>query len=112
MTLFSRWLTLLALVVTTIASNAYAAAINVLWYGYATADSEYKNFYTTLATTVSGYPQSTGLSWNLTFFGPTDPTPSFNAYDVLVIESGEAFRTGSPGGPLATPDYSGILTNK
>lgn len=107
-----RWLAVLALVFTTIASNAYAASINVLWYSYAAADSEYKDFYTALATTVSGYPQSTGLSWNLTFFGPTDPTPIFNAYDVLVIESGEAFRTGSPGGPLATPDYSGILTSK
>ena len=108
----SRWLTLLALVFTTIASNASAATINVLWYSYAAADSEYKNFYTTLATTVSGYPQSAGLSWNLTFFGPTDPTPNFSSYDVLVIESGEAFRTGPPGGPLATPDYSGILANK
>jgi hypothetical protein len=31
---------------------------------------------------------------------------------VLVIHSGEAFRTGAPGGPLATPDYSGVLNNR
>jgi hypothetical protein len=112
MTTFSRWSALIALVFATIAPHAGATAINVLWYSYATADSEYKSFYNTLATTVSSYPQSSGLSWNLTFFGPSDPTPSFSAYNVLVIESGEAFRTGSPGGPLATPDYSGILTDK
>ncbi|MEP7061186.1 MAG: PEP-CTERM sorting domain-containing protein [Betaproteobacteria bacterium] len=53
------------------------------------------------------------MTWNLTFFGPTDPTPSFSAHNVLVIESGEAFRTGpSPGPPYATPDYSGILSNE
>lgn len=112
MTSFCRWLASVALVFASIAPHASATAINVLWYSYATPDSEYKSFYTTLATTVSSYPQSAGLIWNLTFFGPTDPLPDFSAYNVLVIESGEAFRTGSPGGPLATPDYSAILSDK
>jgi hypothetical protein len=111
MTGYSRWLAILSLGFATIAPHADAAAVNVLWYSYAAADSEYKSFYTSLASNVSSYPQSAGLSWNLTFFGPTDPTPNFGAYNVLVIESGEAFRTGSPGGPLATPDYSGILSD-
>lgn len=48
----------------------------------------------------------------MTFFGPSSPSPAFADYDVLVIQSGEAFRTGPPEGPLATPNYSGILNNK
>ena len=84
--------------------NASATAINVLWYSYAAPTSEYKSFYTAFAT---------NQNWNLTFFGPTDPAPDFSAYNVLVIESGEAFRTGpAPGPPYATPDYSGILNNE
>lgn len=105
----SRWITLFVLVFA-IASNAYAVAINVLWYSYADPASEYKTFFTTLAAT--GSPQSTGLTWNLTFFGPGDPLPNFSNYNVLVIHSGEAFRTGAPGQPNATPDYSGIFANK
>ena len=104
---------ILALLVATLGfgGSASATPINVLWYSYADAASEYKSFYTALATI--GIPQSTGLSWNLTFFGPGDPAPTFSNYNVLVIESGEAFRTGPvPGPPYAMPDYSGILTNE
>lgn len=109
MKILFRWTILLGFVFGA-ASNACATTINVLWYSYAAATSEYKSFFTTLATT--GTPQSTGSTWNLTFFGPGDPTPAFGSYNVLVIESGEAFRTGPPGQPNATPDYSGIFTNK
>lgn len=105
----SRWVAF-ALVFAGIASSACAATINVLWYTYADPASEYRSFYSTLAS--AGKPQSTGVTWNLTFFGPTDPTPDFSKFNVLVIHSGEAFRTGAPGMPLATPDYSGILNNK
>jgi hypothetical protein len=86
--------------------NASATPIDVLWYSYAAPTSVYKSFYTALATS---------QNWNLTFFGPTDPPPDFGAYDVLVIESGEAFSTGpQPGVPpnAATPDYAGILNNE
>ncbi len=100
-----RWTTALMLATLGFGGSASATAINVLWYSYAATSSEYKSFYNTLATT---------LSWNLTFFGPLDPTvPNFNAYNVLVIESGEALRTGpTPGSPDAVPDYSGIFNDK
>ena len=110
MTTCSRWVTAFALACAALASNVYAATINVLWYSYAHPQSEYKTFYRTLAT--SGTPHSTGDTWNLTFFGPGDPPPDFTAYDVLVIHSGEGFRTGPPGGENLNPDYSGIFANK
>jgi hypothetical protein len=99
-----------------ISSSVYATTIDVLWYTYADPSSEYVSFYSSLAGSGPGsagsYPESSGLTWNLTFFGPSSAPPTFRMYDVLVIESGEAFRTGAPGGPLATPNYSGILDNK
>ena len=79
---------------------AHAFAISLLWYSYAAPDSEYRTFYASLA-------KSQG--WNITFFGPGSSMPDFGSYNALVIESGEAFRTNPPGGPYATPDYSGIL---
>ena len=105
-----RWVTTLALAWAALVSSAYGATINVLWYSYAHPLSEYKAFYTTLAT--RGTPHSTGDTWNLTFFGPGDPPPNFAAYDVLVIHGGEGFRTGAPGGENRNPDYSGIFSNK
>lgn len=90
-----------------------AVSIDVLWYTYADPASEYRTTgIPGIAAAAPTYPQGSGLAWNLSFYDPTSPTPNFSAYDVLVIESGEAFRTGAPGGPLATPDYSGILNNK
>lgn len=95
---------------------AFAAPVDILWYTYADPASEYVSFYSSLGGngpgSASTYPQSSGLAWNLTFFGPTSAAPNFANYDVLVIESGEAFRTNPPGGALATPNYSGVLNNK
>jgi hypothetical protein len=114
MTTCFRWLGAFALfcaaAASTLASNVQAATFNVLWYSYAHPQSEYKAFYRTLAT--SGTPHSTGDTWNLTFWGPGDPAPDFTTYNVLVIHSGEGFRTGPPGGANLNPDYSGILANK
>jgi len=96
----------------TLSGAAHATAIDVLWYTYADPASEYRQKITLLSGIVHTLPQSSGLSWNLTYFTPASPAPNFAAYDVLVIESGEAFRTGvNPAGPHATPDYSGILNN-
>jgi hypothetical protein len=93
--------------------SVHAVMLDVLWYTYAQPTSEYVSFYSSLSGSgpgsVSSYPQSAGYSWNVSFFGPTDPAPTFSNYDVLVIHSGEAFRTGTP---LATPNYAGILSNK
>ncbi|MGZ5145837.1 MAG: PEP-CTERM sorting domain-containing protein [Burkholderiales bacterium] len=95
---------------------ASATPIKVLWYTYADPASEYVTFYSSLAGTGPGsagsYPESGGITWDLTFFGPSSPVPVFSAYDVLVIHSGEAFRTQPPGGATVTPDYAGILTNR
>jgi hypothetical protein len=95
--------------------SAQAASINVLWYTYADPLSEYRGATSgiqALAKLAPSYAESSGLSWHLTFFDNHSPTPDFSAYDVLVTESGEAFRTNAPGGPLATPDYAAILDNK
>lgn len=93
--------------------SAQAASINVLWYTYAHPLSQYRD--TTgiheIANLAPTYPQGSGLEWNLTFFDNTSPTPDFSAYDVLVTESGEAFRTNPPGGARATPNYDAILNN-
>lgn len=86
--------------------------IDVLWWTYADPASAYRAGITLLAEIVHTLPDSSGTGWNLTFFDPSSPAPDFADYDVLVVESGEAFRTGPPGGPLATPDYSGILDNR
>lgn len=93
-------------------SPAHAVTIDVLWYTYADPASEYRQKISLLSSIVQSLPQSSGLSWNLSYLEASDPTPNFAGFDVLVVESGEAFRTGPPGGPLATPNYSGILNNK
>lgn len=89
-----------------------AASINVLWYTYADPASEYREKISQLSSIVHTLPQSNGSSWNLNYWDAGSAAPEFTAFDVLVIESGEAFRTGAPGGPLATPNYSGILDSK
>lgn len=96
-----------------LSSLAQANSINVLWYTYADPASEYRQKFSELASVVHTLPQSDGSSWNLTYWDPNTPAPDFSAYNVLVVESGESFRTGAtPSGPLAIPDYSGILNNK
>ncbi|MEC5163568.1 MULTISPECIES: hypothetical protein [unclassified Janthinobacterium] len=91
---------------------AQAAPLKVLWYSYADQASEYKEKISLLADSVQTLPSGTGQAWNLTYFGPGSAAPNFSRYDVLVVQSGEAFRTGAPGAPNARPDYSGILGNK
>jgi hypothetical protein len=93
-------------------SLAQPAPIKVLWYTYADPASEYRQKISQLASIVHTLPQSSGSSWNLTYWEAGSTVPDLAAFDVLVIESGEAFLTGAPGGPLAIPDYSGILENK
>lgn len=96
-----------------LSSLAQANTINVLWYTYADPASEYRQKFSQLASVVHTLPQSDGSSWNLTYWDATSAAPDFSAYNVLVVESGESFRTGAtPGGPLAIPNYSGILDNK
>jgi len=95
-----------------LSSQPRAEPLDVLWYTYAAADSEYRRKISQLARMVHTLPQSNGLSWNLTYWQAGDPAPDLAAFDVLVIESGEAFLTGQPDGPSARPDFSGILHNK
>ncbi|PTR15139.1 hypothetical protein C8R31_104168 [Nitrosospira sp. Nsp2] len=89
-----------------------ADPLEVLWYTYAAAGSEYRQKISQLSRMVHTLPQSDGSGWNLTYWHAGDPAPDFTAFDVLVIESGEAFLTGPPDGPPARPDFSGILDNK
>lgn len=101
-----------------LAAPTQAAELNVLWYTYADPASWYRQTISELAGVVQTLPKSNGSSWRLTYFGPQSATPNFAAFDVLVIESGEAYLTGPSGGeagpdaPDATPDYSGILSNR
>ena len=95
-----------------VSGKANAAAIDVLWYSYAHPTSEYISGIQTIASTAESYTQADGTEWALSIFAPGDAAPDFNAYDVLVVHSGEAFRTNAPGGPLETPEYSGILSNR
>jgi hypothetical protein len=97
--------------------NACVAAksgeIDVLWYTYADTTSRYRNGIRRIAEIVHRLPQSGGLRWNLRFFDPTSPRPAFERFNVLVIQSGEAFGTGSSAetGNM-TPDFSGILRHR
>ncbi|MEO8306027.1 MAG: hypothetical protein ABI724_18100 [Betaproteobacteria bacterium] len=91
--------------------------INVLWYTYAHPTSIYRQTIRKLADVVHTLPESTGLSWKLTFFGPDSPTPAFGDYNVLVIHSGETGFTGPhapnlPKQPNAAADFKGTLKNK
>jgi hypothetical protein len=99
-----------------VSGSALAGPINVLWYTYAHPLSQYSTFFASLSGTGPGsaasYSESRGLEWNVTLVGPTSAAPTFANYDVLAIHSGEAFRTGAPDGPNATPDYAWILDNR
>lgn len=93
-------------------SPSYARSINVLWYTYADPCSEYRQKISQLAEIVHSLPKANGIQWNLRYWESTGPTPDLASFDVLVIESGEAFLTGPPEGPAAVPDYRGILDNR
>ena len=99
----------------------WSKSIDVLWYTYAHPSSIYVHMIKKLAEVVHSLPPNGGLAWKLTFFGPASEVPEFSNYNVLVIQSGEAFLTGQflthrgvpdPKEPYAKPDYSGILKNK
>ncbi len=89
-----------------------AEPLAVLWYTYADAASEYRLKVSHLSSLAHTLPQNDGVRWNLTYWEAANPPPDLAAFDVLVIQSGEAFLTGVPGEPNATPDYTGILKNK
>ena len=103
---------LVALTLCVLTRLVSAAESDVLWYSYADDASEYKSTISTIGANAGNYSLSVGNDWNLTFFGPGDPSPNFGVFDVLVIHGGEAFRTNPPGGDLVTPDFSGILGNR
>ncbi len=112
-----RLLRLFALICAALGAASACAqnSVKVLWYRYASPTSHYVVFARWLALNAHLYKQSSGLRWDLTFFGPEDPAPDFTRYNVLVIESGEAFRTGpnrNADADRAAPDYRGILRNK
>lgn len=99
---------------------AWSQPIDVLWYTYAEPSSIYVQTIQKLADVVHTIPQSGGLRWKLTFFGPRSPVPAFGNYNVLVIQSGEPLDTGrhlrylkpDPTKSMVRPDFNGILKNK
>jgi hypothetical protein len=94
-------------------SAADARQIEVLWYTYADPMSHYRAMIRSLASVVHTIPQSGGIRWRLTFFDPTTPRPVFERFDVLVIQSGEAFMTGDENEKTnMVPDFRGILINR
>jgi hypothetical protein len=95
-----------------LSSQPRAESLEVLWYTYAAADSEYRQKISQLAGIVHTLPESRGFNWKLTYWQAGEPAPELAAFDVLVIESGEAFLTGASGEAPARPDFSGILLNK
>jgi len=88
-------------VVMALAGTVQATAIDVLWYTWDPVGSSYRNNVAAFAANVQTYAAGSGLTWNLTFFGPGD-TPTFSNYDVMVTESNV----------WPTVDYSGLLANK
>lgn len=93
--------------------SANGATIDVLWYTYGAPTSLYRSQVLDLANRAATMPESAKVQWRVTFFGPTDPAPTFADYDVLVIQNAEGFRTRpTPTDPDLTPDYAGILNNK
>lgn len=93
-------------------SEPRAESLQVLWYTYAAAGSEYRQKISQLSRMVHTLPQSNRLGWNLTYWQAGDSVPDLTKFNVLVIESGEAFLTAPPDGPPARPNFSGILENK
>lgn len=92
---------------------ASGASINILWYTYGAPTSLYRSQVLELANRAATLPESAKVQWHVDFFGPSDPTPTFTNYDVLVIQNAEGFRTRpTPADPDIAPDFTGILSNK
>jgi hypothetical protein len=92
---------------------ARAKTIAVLWYTYAHPESEYRRMIEKLGAAAHTLPKSAGYKWKISFYGPDWPQPRFERYDVLVIQSGEAFSSHSPKAePLKEVDFSGILKHR
>jgi hypothetical protein len=107
------WILFAALVASlSFTSSTQGASIDVLWYTYAHPDSRYQQDIARLAHIVHTLPPSKGTRWNLTFWDAGSTIPDLARFDVLVIESGEAFLTGPPNGPPAMPNYTGVLDNR
>lgn len=85
-----------------------AQTIDVLWYAYSPpgAESQYREKMQDLADNAHTYAPGSGLRWEVTFFGPSDPAPDFSAFDVLVTQS-SLFS-----GDDVDPSYAGILDNR
>ena len=107
MTLLSRRLTLLALVFSALAANARRGNQRVV-VQLRDSGLGIQEFLCDAGDYRQRLSAKHGTQLEPDVLRSDGSIPGFDAYDVLVIESGEAFRTGSPGGPLATPDYSGI----
>lgn len=87
--------------------------IRVLWYSYAHPQSSYRKSIDTLAANAHRLPKSAGYAWTLSWFAPGDPAPAFERYDVLVIQSGEAFGSADPASDKEIAvDFRGILKHK
>ena len=95
-----------------LSSQPRADSLEVLWYTYADTASEYRRKISQLSRMVHNLPHSAGLSWNLTYWQAGDPAPNLSAFDVLVVESGEAFLTSASDGKAIKPNFSGILEYK
>lgn len=87
--------------------GSLAQSIDVLWYAYSPpgSPSQYREDMQALADRV--HLLSSGVRWRVTFFGPGE-RPDFEAYDVLVVESGFVSAFDDSG----EADYSGILDNE
>lgn len=112
---------LLAAIASTISSSSLSQqeqsprTIRVLWYSYAHPESSYRRAIDRLARHVHTLPQGGGYAWRLSWYGPDWPAPRFERYDVLVIQSGEAFGSGDPkkgGDGTGKPDFIGILKHR
>ncbi|PTQ83555.1 hypothetical protein C8R21_101249 [Nitrosospira multiformis] len=77
-------------------SPSYARSIKVLGYTY-DPRSKYRQKISQLAKIVHSLPRANGIKWNLHYWESSGP-PRLASFDVLVIESGEAFLTDPPEG--------------
>ena len=112
---------LACLLLVLLSGGAAARTIEVLWYSYAEPDSQYTRTIAYLARIAGDLPRAGGIRWNLTWFRPDAPAPDLRRFNVLVIQSGEAYFTGrmlphvdrpDPAQPHAKVDFGGILRHR